>query len=592
AVLRTISVTGAGRKIATRLATQEEIDRDPNISYYSKQAQPGRWLAFRGVNADGSTENALPPASAINVSVNAGTPSAEGPLRTQKAQTFSFTTYGPFKYSKAYCGWEQNKNCTPFQDWYLEFNNPIDASKFTKEMVKVVPAVEGLNVSPQGNHVYIRGYKKGRTNYTITVDGALTDTFGQTLGQPATAVIRVGSADPNLYAQGGPMSVIDPFGSRAFSIYSTNFSSARVKLYAVEPTQWPQYQQYYRRLNYDDGRRPAIPGRLVSENVIKIASKPDELVETRIDVSPALNDGFGSVIIDIEPVENNPKAETVRGRNWRVLSWLQSTQIGLDAFVDNTELVAFVSEMRTGKPLSGTMLNIYPNDAVGGRQASTAEEGWLDWAWNLVTGSGGPNADDIESLDSDGAEIESEPVAESQTDRTGDSGMLRLALPPSQKGVNILIARHGNDVAFLPENSDYYWQDTGNWYKKSDSDSLRWFVFDDRGMYKPKEEVAVKGYLRRITGGKLGDVEGLGDAASGLAWSVKDPRNNEIASGTGNLNAFGAFDFKFKLPDNANLGYARIDLSTNSPISGSSHSHQFQIQEFRRPEFEVTTKVE
>ena len=28
-------------------------------------------------------------------------------------------------------------------------------------------------------------------------------------------------------------------------------------------------------------------------------------------------------------------------------------------------------------------------------------------------------------------------------------------------------------------------------------------------MYKPKEEVSVKGYFRTITGGKLGDVEGL-----------------------------------------------------------------------------------
>ena len=51
-------------------------------------------------------------------------------------------------------------------------------------------------------------------------------------------------------------------------------------------------------------------------------------------------------------------------------------------------------------------------------------------------------------------------------------------------------------------------------------------------MYKPKEEVAVKGYIRKITAGKLGDVTGLGDAANGLNYSVKDPRNNEIAKGT------------------------------------------------------------
>ncbi|MEO8041856.1 MAG: Ig-like domain-containing protein, partial [Acidobacteriota bacterium] len=427
AVLKTIGVTGGGRKIATRLATQEEIDQDGNISYYSKQAQPGRWLVFRAVNADGSTANALPPAAAITVSVNAGTPSAEGPLRTLKAQSYSFTTYGPFKFSKAYCGWEQNKNCSPFNDWHLEFNNPIDASKFTTEMVTVEPAVEGLKIYPQGNHIYIQGYKKGRTNYTIKVDGSLTDNFGQKLGQSATAIIRVGSADQNLYAQGGPMVVIDPFGSRSYSIYSTNFSSARVKLYAVEPKDWSQYQQFYRRLNYDDGKRPAMPGRLVSEKVVAIASTPDELVETRIDVSPALHEGFGSVVIDIEPIEAKSAAVTVSGRQWHVVSWLQSTQIGLDAFVDNTELVGFASELRTGKPLSGVELSIYPNNAVSSQQATNADQGWIDWAWDLVTGVGGPKADEIESMDSDGSEIDTEAVAEAQTNRTGATGILRLS---------------------------------------------------------------------------------------------------------------------------------------------------------------------
>lgn len=594
AVLKTITVTGSGRKVTLRLATQAEIDGDSNISYYSKQAQPGRWLAFRAVNPDGSTENALPPASAITVSVNAGTPSAEGPLRTLKAQTFQFTTYGPFKYVRAYCGWQGNANCGPFHDWYLEFNNPIDASKFAKEIVKVEPAVEGLKIFPSGNNLYFQGYKKGRTNYTITVDGSLLDSFGQKLGQTVTATIRVGDAEQNLYAQGGPMSVIDPFGSRSFSIYSTNFHSVRVKLYAVEPSNWSQYQQFYRRLNYDDGKRPAMPGRLVSDKVVTIASKPDELVETRIDVSPALTEGFGSVIVEIDPVEAKSAPLVVRGRQWNIVTWLQSTQIGLDAFVDNTELVGFATELRTGKPLAGVQLSLYPNAADSTHLSHNApqEKGWLDWAWELVAGSGGPSAGEIESFDGDGVEIESEAVDPAQSDRTGANGILRLGLPASQSGPNLLVARRGKDVAFLPENSDYYWQDSGNWYRKSDSDSLRWFVFDDRQMYRPKEEVSVKGYIRRVTGGKLGDVEPLGDSASGLTWSVKDSRDNEIASGTGTLNAFGAFDLRFKLPDNANLGYSRIDFSTNSSISGSSHSHQFQIQEFRRPEFEVTTKVE
>ena len=49
-------------------------------------------------------------------------------------------------------------------------------------MIKIEPAVEGLNIYPSGNYVYIQGYKKGRTTYKVTVDGSISDTFGQSLG--------------------------------------------------------------------------------------------------------------------------------------------------------------------------------------------------------------------------------------------------------------------------------------------------------------------------------------------------------------------------------------------------------------------------
>ena len=588
-VIKTISVT-AGRRIPVRLATQAEIDADPAISNQIKQSQPGRWLAFRAVGADGSTENALPGASAVTVTVDKGTRSAEGPLTTAAAQSFSFNTYGPFKFTAGYCGWRENKNCSPHESWILEFNNYIDASKFTKEMIRVEPAVEGLNVYPSGNSIYINGYKKGNTTYKVTVDQNLTDAFAQKLAQPAVATIKVGAAPQTFYAQGGAMVVLDPTAKHSFSIYSINHAAARVKIYRVRPEDWYQYTQYYRRLHYDDNQRPQMPGTILSDKTVPIKNVQDEMVETRIDLSDALGgDGLGNLVLDIEPTVKRDKYDRSR-----IVTWAQATRIGLDAFVDNQELVGFATELTTGRPLAGVDLSIYPNGKpVGGSQA-VVEKGWIETAWEWIVGSGGPSADEIETVGVDGTAVESEPIEPAAAASTGSNGILRLPLPDSaaQKGVNLLIAKLGKDVAFLPENTEYYWQDSGNWYKKPDSDSLRWFVFDDRKMYKPKEEVAVKGYIRKVTGGKLGDVEQLGDAASGLTWSAKDPRGNEIAKGTANLNAFGAFDFKFSLPDNANLGYARIDLSTRSSLTGDSYSHQFQIQEFRRPEFEVSAKVE
>ncbi len=73
---------------------------------------------------------------------------------------------------------------------------------------------------------------------------------------------------------------------------------------------------------------------------------------------------------------------------------------------------------------------------------------------------------------------ETETIEEAQTNQTTENGILRLPLPEQQaKTQNILIARKGNDVAFLPEQSDYYWQDDGNWYKKSVADILALVCF-------------------------------------------------------------------------------------------------------------------
>ena len=290
---------------------------------------------------------------------------------------------------------------------------------------------------------------------------------------------------------------------------------------------------------------------------------------------------------------SNQPSNAINTNRTRIFTWIQATQIGLDAFVDNQELVGFATDLKTGKPLNGVELNIYPNNGklTSQNTETKTEQSW--WEWLTSWGTSDDSIKEIHSTDENGETVETDTIETAQTNSTSANGILRLPLPEqSASQQNLLIARKGKDVAFLPENTDYYWQQNGNWFKKSVSDSLRWFVFDDRKMYRPKEEVAVKGYIRVYEGGKLGDIAGLGDKASGLTFSVKDSRDNEIAKGTANLNAFGAFDFKFKLPDNANLGYSRIDISTNSSLSGSTYNHSFQIQEFRRPEFEVKANNE
>jgi uncharacterized protein YfaS (alpha-2-macroglobulin family) len=590
-ILAKLQVTGAGKPIPLRFATQAEIDADKAISYYVKQAQPRRWLAFRAVAADGGTADALPPASGISVKVPTGTPSAEGPLTTAKDQDFYFSTYSPLAFGRGYCGWEGNKNCSPLENWYLEFNNPIDAETFDKSMIKVTPAVEGLNIYPSGNYIYITGAKKGRTTYTVTIDPQIKDVYGQFLSKPGSATIKVGSAPRALYTQGKNFVVLDPTVKPTFSVYSINHYSLKVKVYSVRPTDWYAYRKYMQLYYEEEAKRPAIPGQLVVDKTIQIKNVVDEQVETKIDLAQALNDGFGNAIVVIEPTAREDRYDRSR-----ITAWAQSTQIGLDAFVDSGEMVAMATALKDGKPLSGVELSIYPKPGLTLKTSAQLQSSRSWWEWLSSWGSAAKETNGEEISDAAAEEGEAAKPAPSEAaqgdNKTDDSGVLRFALPESADKSNMLIAKRGKDTAFLPENTEYYWQDSGSWYKRVQPDSLRWFTFTDRGIYKPKEEVSVKGWIRKIGGGKFGDVEPLGDVSNAIIYSLRDSRSNEVAKGETTFNAFGGFDIKMKLPDNMNLGNASLSLTSASGLSGYSHVMLINIQEFRRPEFEVKAQNE
>ncbi|HKV41320.1 MAG TPA: MG2 domain-containing protein, partial [Blastocatellia bacterium] len=226
--------------------------------------------------------------------------------------------------------------------------------------------------------------------------------------------------------------------------------------------------------------------------------------------------------------------------NQPIISWIQVTGMGLDASVDATDMVAWATSLRDGSALPGVELTL-----PGQGKAVT----------------------------------------------TGSNGIARLQLPESE-GSGVLLARKGDDTAILPEST--YWYRSNSWIKRPVNDLLRWYVFDDRGIYRPGEEVHIKGWVRLVGGGKDGDVGPLNDSASGLTFTLKDSRGNEVQKGSLALNALGGFDTVLKLPDNINLGSASLFLNaTGTPgtVLGAQDVHGFQVQEFRRPEFEVSASA-
>ena len=113
---------------------------------------------------------------------------------------------------------------------------------------------------------------------------------------------------------------------------------------------------------------------------------------------------------------------------------------------------------------------------------------------------------------------------------TGEDGTPRFPIPDGGgAGVTYLTARQGADLAMLPR-SNFPW---GNetWNPAPVPDELRWYVFDDRQMYRPGEEVHLKGWLRRIGGKQDGDVGLVGSGLTAVSYQITDSQGNRLAAG-------------------------------------------------------------
>ena len=487
-----------------------------------KNEQDGRWLAFRPAQD-------LPKDAQIRVELAAGTPSAEGPNLTKEAQSFDFRTYPPLRIEEARCG-----SCTPTDGFYLEFNNPLDGEKFEDSWVSA-DGVGDLKVNHSARMISLTGKAKARTSYEVKLSGKIIDSFGQTLGQDDTRPWRVGDARPTFYGPSG-MVVLDPAAKKqTLDFFSTNYDSLKVRLYKVAPSDFDTYG-FYLRNQWNKDNPPPPPGALVFDQLVKTTAGQNELVETSIDLSPALSRaGLGHAVAIVEP---HPWTQPYGPP--RMIAWVQATKLAVDAHVDAGTLRAFATELDTGKPAGGIALELRP---AGTRQ------------------------------------------------QTDDQGTATLALSAGgAKGAHYLVARRGDDVAFVAEHGNGY--EYGSWFRRDQPTTLAWYVIDDRKMYRPGEEVTLKGWLRTIDTGLGGDVGGVAGSVSSIKYRATDSRGNKIAEGALPVTAVGGFDVKLTLPKTPNLGTARLWLEAQGrPGGGNVHTHTFQIEEFRRPEFEVSAQT-
>ncbi len=528
AVLATISLDADGGR-SVQLATTDEIAADTDVSRDVDRALDGRWMVFRAVDA-------LPVDTAVTIVVGPGTPSLEGPRTTVDEQRFEGRTHAPLEIVEHRCGW--GDECEPLMPWTIEFNNPLDAATVTADTIVIDPELPGAVVNVVGNSLTIGGASSGRTSYDVTIESSIADIFGQTLAESTTVTFDVGSARPALYGFDRQFMTLDPTSSReGVSVYTINNDRLRVRAWEVRPDDYAEYVEYLES-RWSDVEPPEPAWPVLVDTMIDVETDEDTLVETFIDLSGPMGESGGQLVVRVEPEPAIDPEDDDYWSNQPSIAWVQSTSLGVDAIVSDHELLIWTTDLATGRPV---------------------------------------------------ADVEVELLGRDDAVTTDAEGLARVDLGPV--GVRGLVATSGlgdDDVetAMLPSG----WFE--GWTARMGEDDARWYIFDDRGIYRPGETVRLTGWIRNFSADERQLAFVSDDAA--VSYRAFDPQGNVLAEDEVSLNDLGGFNIAFDVPEGANLGsaWAEIELVGDPSTPFATTAHGYRIEEFRTPEFEVIARHE
>jgi len=574
AVLRATRLRAGAAEVPLRVATAAEVAADTQAARLTAGLRANEWVAFRPASA-------LPAGTRARVTVGPGTPSAEGPRATDGEQYWEFTTHGPFRLERALC----DTACPARQPIAIHLSNPVDARTFRQGMVRVEPVVADLEAWISDDALVIDGDTRAGTRYTVRVDSALRDVYGQPLASsPATAGVTLPYA-----AIGAPraVAVLDPLGPRATTVMTVAHGRVRLRVMRVRPEDWFRFLD----TRMASARPARLPGMAVVDREVAIDAWDGDPHPLEVDVSAALDGGVGHALVAVEALDGATDYE----RRQAAYVWVQGTRIGLGAFADQRALTAWGTSLLDGSPLAGTRAELVLRDTADGERSSVIAAATLD-ARGIAT----------LPLPADSAPGAAEVAA-----------VLRGWF--ARHDQRVLVARRGGDVALLAPEMINRWD--SDWPRGTDAPKRLWYGFTDRTLYRPGETVRFKGWVRAVAVRDGGPA--LPSGIDSVRWTAFDERRSVVGRGVSALTALGGFDGRFAVPAGANLGGGHIILrpvlhrrpAAGPADAGSAHAGSsvayageddeddgdetdylehysaridYRIDEFRRPEYTVT----
>lgn len=485
----------------------------------------------------------LPVGRSFQLKVQKGLPGQGGPLGMASQQFLSFSTYNEFQVTTT--GFVQQR---PGESVDFNFTNPVAINELAKALT-IEPAVELPESYTQDDYtwddLYLYLPLEPRTTYTMTLSPELKDKFGNALGKPFTLKVKTLDRAPHVTMAEG-LGILEAQGPRSIPVGLLNIDQYQVQLARISP------EQVIKLLDADNwsyGKLYTPPGGFQSTETVKPKLTTNRAVDRPVDVGKVLKGRNGFVYYRVSAKQGEA--------HWDHRGLAQVTNLGISAKFSPENMVVLVSSLDKAEPVEAATVEVRDKSGKVLWTGKTGKEGTVQppgWAGLGLALEQGKYYSDLPSL--------------------------------------WVFVTKGDDTAFVRSDgfggiSPWQFDVPFTWDQKArDFDG---HAFSERGLYRPGEEVYLKGTLRERRAGSW-----ILPELKEIVFRVYDSRDKELGRGTLAISDFGSFDQKLDLASDAPTGTYRVEYSLPEPLAkkldeeGTLFSHAFRVEAFRPAQFEVT----
>jgi len=428
-----------------------------------------------------------------------------------------------------------------FGQYTIQFTTPLNR-KIYKSAISILPEVIGKStyLNADNTNMNLSGYFKPETEYTVTLDAALEDKWGEQLGESVTYTFFTPSAEPSLNIAAGYTSnnlVFVPASTSEIVLQATNINTVTLDLSPISIddliTLLHPDNYDYRQIFLPESLETSVQNLNLTRNVSEVVRLPLSYHGNSLT--------SGAYFLRVSSQDITDESEKSK-RLFLVVS-----ENNLVMKISPEQALVWATRLKDYSPLADAPISIYNTEG------NLVTSGQMD-AYGLFHST-------FERIDKPYSNFFS---------LVGEPGQEDFAFSISTWGASSILYQMGISFDTLPPLTDAY-------------------IYTDRPIYRPGDTVNFKALIFSRDNGL--PLSSSLDAVNISVFSDGGPAGvpDKIYSKDLSLNQYGAVEDQVVLPDNAPTGMYRIEVLHGEVTIGTLY---FDVAAYRKPNIELAVEMD